>query len=165
MSRFAGPKETSSPPRANQEQRVAPLSKPHTTESYPHSLRYGSALLDELSLMVDSPRPIHRYMRPQIWYNYAIYGSPNRSFDGLTVSDLEYADTVDPAGISTWSNVVDGLGRFRDRGGKVLTYHGTYDQVRHPISHFTSRATLTWTRFFSRGRRYRLASQNGSMTC
>jgi len=56
-----------------------------------------------------------------------------RPFDGFSVSDLEYADTVDPVGISTWSNVVDGLVEFRDKGGKVFSFHGTRDPVCHPI--------------------------------
>jgi len=55
-----------------------------------------------------------------------------RPFDGFSVSDIEYADTVDPVGISTWSNAVKGLGEFRDKGGKVLTYHGTRDPVCPP---------------------------------
>jgi len=64
-----------------------------------------------------------------IWYDNAIYEDPTRSLDTFSVSDIEYADAVDPVGISTWSNAVDGLGEFRDKGGKVLTFHGTRDPV------------------------------------
>jgi len=64
-----------------------------------------------------------------LWYNFAIYGDPARPPVGFSVADLEYAGTVDPVGISTWSNAVKGLGKFKDKGGKVLTYHGTRDPV------------------------------------
>jgi len=56
-----------------------------------------------------------------------------RPFDGFSVSDIEYADTVDPVGISTWSNTANGLGEFKDKGGKILSYHGTRDPVRYSI--------------------------------
>ncbi|KAF9648832.1 tannase and feruloyl esterase [Thelephora ganbajun] len=69
-----------------------------------------------------------------IWYNYAIYGQPMRSFDNFSVSDLEYTKTVDPAGISTWTNAIHGLCKFRDKGGKVITFHGTRDPAI-PSSH------------------------------
>jgi len=65
-----------------------------------------------------------------------------RSFDGFSVTDLEYADTVDPAGISTWSNTVDGLSKFRDKGGKVITFHGTLDSVCYPVESLVPRYSL-----------------------
>jgi len=65
-----------------------------------------------------------------------------RPLDGFSVADLEYADTVDPVGISTWSNVVDGLSGFRNKGGKVITFHGTRDPVSHPIESSMPRYSL-----------------------
>ena len=46
------------------------------------------------------------------------------------MADLVYADTVDPVGISTWTNSLQGLAEFKNKGGKLLTYHGTRDPVR-----------------------------------
>ena len=63
--------------------------------------------------------------------------------DFLTVADLEYADTIDPAGISTWANAVEGLGQFRNKGGKVITFHGTRDPVCHPFRNLMLRNPLT----------------------
>jgi len=63
-----------------------------------------------------------------MWYNYAIYGQPQRQTI-ISASDLEYSDTADPAGISTWSNIAKGLGKYGAKGGKILTYHGTRDPV------------------------------------
>lgn len=56
-----------------------------------------------------------------------------RPSDNFSVADIEYANKVDPLGISTWSNAVDGLGKYREKGGKVLTFHGTRDPVRNLI--------------------------------
>ena len=46
------------------------------------------------------------------------------------MTDIVYADTVDPVGISTWTNSLQGLAEFKNKGGKLLTYHGTRDPVR-----------------------------------
>lgn len=62
-----------------------------------------------------------------------------RSSDNFSVVDVEYSDTVDPVGISTWSNAVEGLGEFRDKGGKVITFHGTRDPVCYNTKSFISR--------------------------
>ena len=45
------------------------------------------------------------------------------------MKDLEYADAVDPVGISTWDDALPGLAQFKRRGGKLLTYHGSQDPV------------------------------------
>jgi hypothetical protein len=45
------------------------------------------------------------------------------------------ADAIDPFGISTWTNVVPGLGEYWKKGGKILTYTGTRD----PVCRFLSR--------------------------
>ena len=58
---------------------------------------------------------------------YAIYNDSNHNFLNFTVSDIEYADTINPGGIATWSG---DFSAFRDRGGKFLTYHGRSDSVR-----------------------------------
>jgi hypothetical protein len=60
----------------------------------------------------------------------AVYGDPSRSLANFSVVDIEYADSIDPVGISTWTNALQGLGRFKQKGGKLLTFHGTRDPVR-----------------------------------
>lgn len=104
----------------------------------------------------------HPRVQPQIWYNYAIYGQPTRP-PIVTVTDLEYAGTVDPAGISTWSNAVDGLGDFRESGGKIITYHGTRDPVRYLTESFIPLIFADRT-VFPGHRRSLLLNRSGSMT-
>ena len=50
-------------------------------------------------------------------------------FDNFGVADIEFADTINPGGISTWN--VD-LSAFHDRGGKIVAYHGRGDEVYDP---------------------------------
>jgi hypothetical protein len=51
----------------------------------------------------------------------------------FSVADLVYADKVDPVGISTWTNSLQGLAEFKKKGGKLITFHGTRDPVRRII--------------------------------
>lgn len=59
---------------------------------------------------------------------FAILNDSNHSFENYSIVDVEFADTINPGGISTWNG---DLSAFRARGGKVITYHGRRDQVRH----------------------------------
>jgi feruloyl esterase len=54
---------------------------------------------------------------------YAIYNDSNHV---VSPSDIEFADTINPADISMWNG---NLSAFRDRGGKLLTYHCRSDVV------------------------------------
>jgi len=63
----------------------------------------------------------------EIWYKYTVYGDPDRSVENFSVDDLVYARSVDPVGMSTWENALPGLAQFKEKGGKILTYHGTRD--------------------------------------
>ncbi|KAF9648960.1 tannase and feruloyl esterase [Thelephora ganbajun] len=65
----------------------------------------------------------------EIWYKMAVYGDPTRSLANFSVADIEYADSVDPVGVSTWENALQGLAEFKRKGGKLLTYHGTRDPM------------------------------------
>ncbi|KAK1219218.1 hypothetical protein PQX77_018074 [Marasmius sp. AFHP31] len=62
------------------------------------------------------------------WFKYAVY---NSSFDPrtLTMEDYEYAIRLDPFDIATFKGDVRA---FRERGGKVLTYHGQADGLISP---------------------------------
>jgi len=41
-----------------------------------------------------------------------------------------HADVADPVGVSTWGNSLQGLAKFKDKGDKLLTFHGTQNPVR-----------------------------------
>jgi feruloyl esterase len=49
------------------------------------------------------------------------------------VQDIEFADTINPGGIATWSG---NFSDFLNKGGKLLTYHGTADPVRFHVTIF-----------------------------
>jgi hypothetical protein len=58
---------------------------------------------------------------------YAVYNDSNHVF---SAADMEFAQVVNPAGISTW----DGdFSAFRERGGKIISYHGRSDAVRSQV--------------------------------
>jgi hypothetical protein len=42
------------------------------------------------------------------------------------MSNVEFAQKLNPGNIATWNG---DLSAFRDRGGKILTYHGRSDPV------------------------------------
>lgn len=74
------------------------------------------------------------------WFRYAIYGNSSSSFPvsnsntseenaswdptKQTVQDAAYASNKDPFNISTWKG---DLSAFKNRGGKLLHYHGQQD--------------------------------------
>lgn len=57
-----------------------------------------------------------------------IYNDTEYTFEDWGIKDLEFADTINPGGVATW----DGdFAEFRNGGGKLMTYHGRMDPVRH----------------------------------
>lgn len=60
------------------------------------------------------------------WFKFAIFNDSNHSFDNFSIEDIEFADTINPGGIATWDGHFEA---FRNRGGKMLTYHGRQDQL------------------------------------
>jgi len=60
------------------------------------------------------------------WFKFAIFNDSSFSFDNFSVKDIEFSDTINPGGIATWNG---DLSPFRNRGGKILTYHGRRDQL------------------------------------
>lgn len=60
------------------------------------------------------------------WYRYAIYNNPNWSASTLSVQDYAYAHAKNPSNIETWNG---DLSAFKNKGGKVLHYHGLADPI------------------------------------
>ncbi|KAF8518084.1 tannase and feruloyl esterase [Gautieria morchelliformis] len=63
---------------------------------------------------------------PHEWFRFAIYNDTNFSFENFSVADIEFADTINPGGISTWNG---DLSAFQNRGGKIISYHGRRDHL------------------------------------
>jgi feruloyl esterase len=62
----------------------------------------------------------------QDWFRYAIYNDPNWDPKKITLEDMAYASKLNPQNAETW----DGdLGAFKNRGSKVIHYHGHEDQL------------------------------------
>jgi feruloyl esterase len=57
---------------------------------------------------------------------YVIYNDSTLTVEEFGISEIEYIDTINPGGVATWNG---DLSKFRDRGGKLLTYHGRQDGV------------------------------------
>ncbi|EON69633.1 hypothetical protein W97_08893 [Coniosporium apollinis CBS 100218] len=60
------------------------------------------------------------------WFRYAVYNDPSWDPATLDAADYAYATRLNPGGIETWKG---DLSAFRDRGGKLLTYHGLQDGI------------------------------------
>ncbi|THU94497.1 tannase and feruloyl esterase [Dendrothele bispora CBS 962.96] len=60
------------------------------------------------------------------WFRYVVYNDPNYDVTTLSEKDWAYSAQLDPFNISTWSG---DLSTFRERQGKVLTYHGQADAI------------------------------------
>ncbi|KAI9740282.1 MAG: Tannase and feruloyl esterase [Cirrosporium novae-zelandiae] len=60
------------------------------------------------------------------WFRYAVYNDSSFDVTTLDESDYDYSDSLDElhGNISSWSG---DLSSFRDRGGKLITYHGMSD--------------------------------------
>lgn len=61
-----------------------------------------------------------------------IYNDTNYTFNDWGVGDIEYADEINPGGVATWDG---NFSAYRERGGKILTYHGRFDGVRSTAPH------------------------------
>lgn len=66
------------------------------------------------------------------WFRYAVYNDPDWDPAAYSLADAAAAARADPGGIRTWPS---SLSAFRDRGGKVVMYHGGQD---NQISSFNS---------------------------
>ncbi|KAF5343274.1 hypothetical protein D9758_016313 [Tetrapyrgos nigripes] len=63
------------------------------------------------------------------WFKYAVYSDPNLDVKTLGPADWLKNIELDPFNISTFSGDISA---FRNRGGKLLTYHGQGDAIISP---------------------------------
>lgn len=62
----------------------------------------------------------------QDWYRYVIYNDPSWDPTTLSKKDMAYASDLDPQRSQTWKG---DLSAFKNRGAKVLHYHGQADPL------------------------------------
>ncbi|KAI0201154.1 feruloyl esterase B [Astrocystis sublimbata] len=61
------------------------------------------------------------------WFKYAVLGQPSWDPATYTTDDAALAIGKNPGDIATWSSSQT-LSAFKDKGGKILSYHGQQDQ-------------------------------------
>ncbi|KAJ7270681.1 Tannase/feruloyl esterase [Mycena haematopus] len=59
------------------------------------------------------------------WYRFAVFNDPGLNTTFLTPDEIAFASNLNPAGVDAWSG---DLSKFRDRGAKILHYHGQQDE-------------------------------------
>ncbi|KAF2260259.1 tannase and feruloyl esterase [Lojkania enalia] len=97
---------------------LSPLYYPSGSLIYPR-MQPGAETLASLAMFNGQPFPY-----TTDWFRYVIYNDPSWDPATLDFRDMATAQRVDPAGISTWSGDLSGV---RDRGAKILHYHGLMD--------------------------------------
>lgn len=79
------------------------------------------------------------------WFRYAIYSDPNWDPATFNFSSAAFANQLNPFNIRTFPTDNSSIGTFRDRGGKLITYHGGQDYQ------ITSYDTPRWYDALARG--------------
>lgn len=65
------------------------------------------------------------------WYRYAVYNDPSFDASTLNPTDWSHAWALNAGTVNTWSG---DLSAFRDRGAKMLHYHGQADGIITPLN-------------------------------
>ncbi|KAL8956351.1 MAG: hypothetical protein Q9183_006324, partial [Haloplaca sp. 2 TL-2023] len=79
----------------------------------------GSEVLARDTLYTGAPSPF-----ASDWFKYVVY-NPDWDPATFTTRDAAVAEALNPADIRTWPS---SLASFRDKGGKLITYHGLQDE-------------------------------------
>ena len=85
---------------------------------YP-AMQPGSELIAVQKLYAGKP-----FSYSEDWFRYVVYNNSEWNASTFTVNAATVAERLNPADIRTWP---DDLSEFRDRGGKVVAYHGGQD--------------------------------------
>lgn len=91
---------------------------PNGTLQYP-AMNPGGEILSADGLYDGQP-----WALSEGWFRYAVYNDPTWDPASYTLADAERADLINPGGIRTWPS---SLAPFRDRGGKLIMFHGGQD--------------------------------------
>ena len=81
----------------------------------------GSEILAAQGLYAGQP-----FLYSQEWFRYVVFSNP--AWNPATFNatrDTALAEQLNPANVRTWPA---SLSKFRDRGGKLITFHGQQDQ-------------------------------------
>ncbi|KAF5367759.1 hypothetical protein D9758_009845 [Tetrapyrgos nigripes] len=65
------------------------------------------------------------------WFRFVVFNNPNFDVSTLNESSFALAQQLDPFHISTFKGDISA---FKDRNGKLLTYHGQADSLISPIN-------------------------------
>ena len=98
----------------------SPLLSSNGSLVYP-GMQPGSEILASQGLYAGIP-----FFYSQEWFRYVVFADP--TWDPATFNatrDTVLADRLNPANVRTWPS---SLAKFRDRGGKLITFHGQQDQ-------------------------------------
>ena len=98
----------------------SPLRYANGSLIYP-GMQPGSEVLAAQGLYAGQP-----FFYSQEWFRYVVFSDP--TWDSATFNatrDTALAERLNPSNVRTWPS---SLARFRDKGGKLITFHGQQDQ-------------------------------------
>jgi feruloyl esterase len=87
---------------------------------YPR-MQPGSEIVAAFVLYTGMPFPY-----TEDWFRYAIYNDPTWDATKINITDYDYAARLNPSDIQTWKG---DLSAVRDRGAKILHWHGQMDGI------------------------------------
>ncbi|OCK84761.1 tannase and feruloyl esterase [Lepidopterella palustris CBS 459.81] len=85
---------------------------------YP-GLQHGGEVMAVSGLLAGKP-----FSYSSDWFKYVVYSNPGWDALTWTIHDATVAEALNPPSIWTWP---ESLSHFRDRGGKLIVYHGGQD--------------------------------------
>ncbi|KAK7063618.1 carboxylic ester hydrolase [Favolaschia claudopus] len=93
---------------------------------YP-ALQFGPGLLERVFWNYGGAQ----FLYPDHWYRFAVFNNPAFNTTMLTPDEILFAQKLNPGGINTFSGDIS---KFRNRGSKILHYHGQVDELISSIN-------------------------------
>ncbi|KAF7298014.1 Carboxylic ester hydrolase [Mycena chlorophos] len=84
---------------------------------------FGPGLLGQIFELFGGPA---QFLFTDNWFRFAVFNDPALNTTILTPDEILFAQNLNPGGINTFSG---DLSAFKDRGSKILHYHGQQDQL------------------------------------